>query len=136
MTIPPDVAMTGQKPDLVIINRKAEPPEVRLVELTVPWDTRSNIDGALKRKMERYEELTNTIKGNGFKCFNLPLEVGTRGLITARNRGVLTTLCHTMKLKKITKVTRSCSKLALFGSYSIWNARYSADWGGGGYLRL
>ena len=39
VTIPPDVAMTAQKPDLVIINRKASPPEVMLVELTVPWDS-------------------------------------------------------------------------------------------------
>ena len=34
----PDVAMTAQKPDLVIVNRKANPPEVTLVELTVPWN--------------------------------------------------------------------------------------------------
>ena len=34
VTIPPDVAMTAQKPDLVIINRKTK--EVKLVELTVP----------------------------------------------------------------------------------------------------
>ena len=47
VTIPPDMAMTGQKPDLVKQNRKSDPPEVRLVELTVPWDTTANIDGAL-----------------------------------------------------------------------------------------
>ena len=135
VTIPPDVAMTGQKPDLVIIKRKTDPPEVRLVELTVPWDTTANIDGALKRKTERYEALTNDIKGNGFKCFNLPLEVGTRELVTGRNKGVITTLCHAMGIKKISKVARSCSKLALLGSYTIWNARYSADWSGGGYLQ-
>ena len=37
------VFLTGQKPDLVIINRAASPPEVRLIELTVPWDTAGNI---------------------------------------------------------------------------------------------
>ena len=39
VTIPSDIDITGQKPDLVIINRNSSPPEVRLVELTVPWDT-------------------------------------------------------------------------------------------------
>ena len=51
VTIPPDVAMTAQKPDLVIINRKLK--EVKLVELTVPWDTAANMTAALKRKTER-----------------------------------------------------------------------------------
>ena len=52
VTIPPDVAMTAQKPDLVIINRKASPPEVMLVELTVPWDSSANMGAALQRKTD------------------------------------------------------------------------------------
>ena len=71
--------MTGQKQDFVIVNRTPEPPKVRLGELTVPWDTTANSDATLKRKNEKYEALTNNIKRNGFKRFNLPLEVGTRG---------------------------------------------------------
>ena len=55
VTIPADVAMTAQKPDLVIINRKAK--EVKLIELTVPWDTSANIQAATTRKAERYKEL-------------------------------------------------------------------------------
>ena len=52
---------------------------------------------ALTRKSERYRELTITIQGNGYKCLNLPLEIGTRGVVSARNRGVLTQLCHGLK---------------------------------------
>ena len=48
VTIPPDVAMTAQKPDL---DQNAK--EVKLVELTVPWDTSTNLAAALKRKTER-----------------------------------------------------------------------------------
>ena len=77
VTLPPDVAMTAQKPDLVIINRKASPPEVILVELTIPWDTSANMGAALQRKTARYEDLQTSIEGNGFKCSNLPLEIGT-----------------------------------------------------------
>ena len=133
VTVPPDVAMTAQKPDLVIINRKSK--EVKLVELTVPWDTSANMAAALQRKTERYNDLANEIQGNGFKCSNIPLEIGTRGIVNVRNRAVLTQLCHGMKVNKVSCVTKNCSKLALLGSYSIWNARYSTDWNGSGFLK-
>ena len=83
VTIPSDIAMTAQKPDLVIVNRKSK--EVKLVELTVPWDTTANMAAAMTRKTERYNELTTTIQGNGFKCLNIPLEIGTRGVMNTRN---------------------------------------------------
>ena len=77
----------------------------------------------------------NTIAGNGFKCLNLPLEIGTRGVVNTRNRAVLTQLCHGVKVNKVSSVIKNCSKLALLGSYTIWNARYSQDWSGGGFLK-
>ena len=77
--IPSDVAMTAQKSDLVIIKRKSK--EVKLVELTVPWDTTTNMTAAQNRETERYNELTTTIAGNGFRCYNIPLEIGTRGVV-------------------------------------------------------
>ena len=64
----------AQKPDLVIVNKKSK--DVKLVELTVPWDTTANMAAAMTRKTERYNELTTNIQGNGFKCFNIPLEQG------------------------------------------------------------
>ena len=30
---------------------------------------------------------------------------------------------------------KNCSKLAVLGSFSIWNARYSSDWNGGAVLK-
>ena len=133
VTIPPDVAMTAQKPDLVIVNRKTK--EVKLVELTVPWDTTANMTAAQSRKTERYKELTTTIAGNGFRCFNIPLEIGTRGVVNNRNRAVITQLCHGAKVNKVSSVIKNCSKLAILGSYTLWNARYSQDWSGGGFLK-
>ena len=79
VTIPPDLAMSAQKPDLVIIKRKTK--EVKLIELTVPWDTTNNMASALQRKTTRYENLVAEINGNGYKCSNIPLEIGTRGVV-------------------------------------------------------
>ena len=133
VTIPPDVAMTAQKPDLVIINRKSK--EVKLVELTVPWDTTANMTAAQTRKTERYNDLATTIAGKGFKCHNIPLEIGTRGVVNNKNKAVITQLCHSVKVNKVSTIIKNCSKLALLGSYTLWNARYSQDWNGGGYLK-
>ena len=133
VTVPPDLALTAQKPDLVIIKRGTK--EVFLVELTVPWDCSSNMAAAVQRKSERYQGLASAIEENGFKCFNTPLEIGTRGVINSRNRAVLNRLCLAMKVKKISNLITTCSKLALLGSYTLWNARYSTDWNSGGYLK-
>ena len=62
------------------------------MELTVPWDTKSNMTAALQRKTERYENPATEIKDNGFRCSNIPLEIGTRGVVNARNRAVLAQL--------------------------------------------
>ena len=121
VTIPPDVAMTAQKPDLVIINQNAK--EVKLVELTVPWDTSTNMAAALKRKTERYEDLAAEINGNGYKCFNIPLEIGTRGVVNSRNKAVLTQLCHAMKVTKRRKKKMSTPKI-----FTISHRLEVTDW--------
>ena len=108
----------------------------KLVELTVPWDTSNNMTLALQRKITRYENLVAESRGNCYKCSNTPLEIGTRGVVNSRNRAVLTELCHWMKVAKVSQVTKNCSKLALLGSYTIWNARHSLDWSSGGYLKI
>ena len=93
------------------------------------------MSAALQRKTERYQDLTTEIQGNGFKCLNIPLEIGTRGFINAKNKNILTQLCHGLRITKVSSVVKNCSKLALLGSFTIWNARYSSDWNGGAVLK-
>ena len=132
-TIPPEIMVTIQRPDLVIINTNTSPTTVLLVELTVPFSR--NIDAANTRKRLRYEFLTSDIEAAGYKCSNLPLEIGSRGHVTSRNRATPTYLCHTFGVAKFQQVIRNCSKLALLGSYTIFNARSASDLSGSGYLK-
>ena len=120
-TIPPEIMVTSSRPDIVIINRNTSPPSVLLLELTVPFS--NNIDAANARKRARYEFLKSDITEAGFTCSNMPLEVCSRGQITARNRETLLFLCHTFNIRKFQQVIRNCSKLALFGTYAISLAR-------------
>ena len=65
-TLPPDVALTASRPDLVLIDRSSNPHIVILAELTVAWDTVDNTDRARDRKDIRERES---------KCTNLPFEI-------------------------------------------------------------
>ena len=75
-TVPPDMALTEQKPDLVVIDRSQSPAKVILVELTVPWVSANNFKAALDRKTARYERLTEDLIGAGFDARNLPRTPG------------------------------------------------------------
>ena len=84
---------------------------VNFVSTALGRDTSASIDAALTRKTDRYIDLCGDIEDRGFKCYNIymPLEMGARGLIDKRNKGLLTHLCSIMKIGKITDITRNGS---------------------------
>ena len=132
-TIPPHIVTTVQRPDLVIIDKSTNPASVSLVELTIPF-TR-NIAGANTRKRERYEFLAADIDAAGYKCINLPLEICSRGHVNNRNRETLVNICHRLKIRKFQQVIKTCSKLSLLGSYTIFNMRSEPNWSDSGFLK-
>ena len=66
--MPHNIAMTEQRPDLVIINRERVPTKITLVELTCCWDTKGAFRAALERKSDRYERLVDDLKESGFNA--------------------------------------------------------------------
>ena len=70
VTVPLNIAITGQKPDLVIVKRNSTPPDVALVELTVPWDSASGME---KARIIKDVKLTTNIEDNCFSCQNILL---------------------------------------------------------------
>ena len=58
-----------------MIDRKV----VKLVELVVLWDT------TYKRKNKCYQDLDTEIQGNGFKYYNISLEIWTNGQLKEQN---------------------------------------------------
>ena len=132
-TIPPDIMVTTSRPDIVLVNRNTTPTSVILLEITIPFSR--NIEAANTRKRNRYEFLTSDIQDAGYNCSNMPLEVGSRGHLTSRNRETLIYICHMVGIRKYQQILRNCSKLALLGSYTIFLARGAPDWSGSGYLK-
>ena len=135
-TVPQEMALTEQKPDLVVIDRSVAPVKVLLVELTVPWDAANSFQAALDRKTARYERLTEDLKEAGFDSRNLPLEIGCRGVINQRNAANLEFICNQVGIRGIKKLKGALGRIALIGSYRIWLARNSQEWSSGELIRV
>ena len=76
----PDLALTGQIPDIVIHDKTSTPHKIILLELTCPWDMAAK--NAEVRKTQRYERLALDLEEAGMEVLNMPLEVGVRGYIS------------------------------------------------------
>ena len=85
---PTEITSTRQCPDLVIwsVNSK----KVIIAELTIPFE--ANIDRALQRKLEKYEDLREQCIKNGWSTDIFPLEIGCRCFISNSNSTFLTKL--------------------------------------------
>ena len=127
LTIPSSVIVTQQRPDLVIIDRSTTPHTVWLLELTISFER--NIEQAHTRKRNRYAFLEEDIKESGYKCNNVPFEVGSRGHITQSNRCNLVTVHKIAKPKvKLATFLKIISKISLLCSYSIFVSRNDRGW--------
>ena len=123
-TIPPDLLVTSDKPDICIIERKTK--EVTLYELTIPFEDRIKTSNILKET--KYQTLLSDISlenSVGFSAF----EVGARGWITKENKERLKDI-FTFSNKETTpkRFIQEIGKLALLGSYFIFLSRNQTDW--------
>ena len=123
-TIPPNICVTSEKPDIVIIDEVKK--TVDIYELTVPFDTR--IDKAHDLKMDKYSHFLTDINSN-YTATVTAFEVSSRGQITRDNK---------LRLRKLHKLTdnsvkfktfvKNISGLAILSSYYIFVSRKEVSW--------
>ena len=87
-TIPPDILICSQRPDLVITDRAKR--SIDVLELTVPFE--SNIERARERKAEKYSSLIANIESAGYKCTYHSIEIGARGVVAHGTAATLRTI--------------------------------------------
>lgn len=123
-TIPPDILVTPEKPDIVIINK--ERTRVEIFELTCPFEHR--IEVAENEKPRKYEPLVNEISKVTNVKFHT-LEIGSRGMLTKKNRQVLRKI-YQMTTKRVTEKTfvANVTTLCISASYYLFIARKNIDW--------
>ena len=134
-TVCPDLALTGQLPDIVIHDKASKPQKIILLELTCSWDSAASFNKAEARKTDRYDRLCLDLEEAGLQAINMPLEVGARGFINQRNMAVLATISSMCKVRDFKEFARTLGKISLLGSYRIWLARRSNEWAPGSFVR-
>ena len=133
-TIPLEIIVTGQRPDLVIIDSSTPTKTVYLLELTVCFETAGNMEAANARKYERYTSLSEDIKEAGYICKNIPFEVGSRGHLTLSNKSKIAMMHKLCSPKTSYKhFYQNVSKTSLLCSYSIFLSRLD-EWTSPQYL--
>ncbi len=124
-TIPTDILVTAQKPDLVI--RDSESKSIFIIELSVPFER--NIEDTHKKKIDRYENLISDIKDSGYSVRYYALEVGSRGYISQENTKRLKDLLHKLKCNtKLSVPKQALSKISLISSFIIYHSKTEAGW--------
>ena len=123
-TIPPNILPTSQRPDIFLYNASAK--TAMIAELTVPFE--QNTDKAHSRKQNKYASLMLDLNRADLKTSLVCFEVGSRGVITKDNISRLKSMFKFTKATFNKKAIRDISKLALLGSYGIWNSRQDPNW--------
>ena len=124
-TIPPDVLVTQARPDLVLLNRHEK--TICLLELTCSFER--NSEAANIRKTLRYTSLKSDLEENGYKCFLVPFEVGSRGYIFKSTKSNIFNIFTAMKISANHKhCIKNMSKISLLASYTIFHAYTQPTW--------
>ena len=133
-TIPGDLVATGQVPDIVLLDKTKK--KIVLLELTCPFDSSAtSFKNAEDRKTDRYERLTLDLKERGYDALNMPLEIGSRGVITSRNHMVLASVASMCGIRDLKIMRRTLGKISLLGSHRIYLARASREWTSGDFIK-
>ena len=123
-TIPPSLAVTLKKPDIVIVDQKTK--SAHIFELTVPGETR--LETAHKLKTESFSHFVTDIQSH--RVTLTPFEVGAHtGHINNENKNRLKTL-HGFCTKdiKLKKFKENISAIVVLSSYFIFNCRNQDAW--------
>ena len=122
-TIPPEVLITTDRPDLVIVDEENK--KVKTFELTVPHI--SNIEKRHELKTNKYQYLEN--ESNDYSIKTEAFEVEIRGYISKENKKIIKEiykLCSTKDTHK--EFQQKISKLAINGSSYIYMSRSQKEW--------
>ena len=131
-TIPLHIAITKQKPDLVVINNTQK--HITIMELSVPFE--SNIDSTHNRKVERYQHLISDIEQNGYEVVYFPIEIGSRAYISKENNHRLKTFFHKLTDTRYNQIKQDICKIVLISSFVIFHSKYDDSWINPAYVRL
>ena len=124
-TIPPDILVTSSRPDVVIVDRSSK--EIHILELTCSFE--KNIESAHTLKSRKYNDLKSDLEDKGWTANLVPFEIGSRGLITKRNKSsIIKTLKKTHMKLNHNRIFKDVSKISLLCSFVLFQAHAEPSW--------
>ena len=122
-SIPPELCVTVQKPDIVIIDKQKK--EIHLFELTCPCE--ENIEYWHQEKSKKYAHFITDC--TGYKCTVQCFEVSTKGFINTRNHTTLKSLHKFLKPQiTLSNFKQNISAISLTASHQIFICRKDPTW--------
>jgi hypothetical protein len=130
-SIPADVMVQAQRPDLVIIYWSVHGRHrIALVELTCPWDTDAN--RAEEHKTPKYADLKTALSNEGLDCSLYLIEVGAQGhiikLVKDRLRSLFWAWVPAGHRSSIGQMMKDVSRISLVCSFAIFQAHNDPVW--------
>ncbi len=120
--VPPTIASTSQRPDVCVYSEKAK--KVCFIELTSPAE--ENIQIWKLKKRQKYMDLVEEAKTNGYSACCRTIEVGARGFVSKSSMNVFS--MFGVGEKQRSTIRREMSKIAIRCSHFIWINRDNPKW--------
>ena len=116
------IASTSQRPDICVYSDSAK--KVCFVELTSPAEENINLWKIKKR--EKYIDLVEEAKSNGYSACCRTIEVEARGFVAKSSMSVFSMFGIGFRQKET--IRRELSKIAIRCSHFIWISRDNRSW--------
>ena len=123
LKIPTEITFTNLRPDITLISNQSK--QIGIVELTVPNEDRIEISGELKR--QKYEQIAQDGKLNGWRVKIWAVEVGCRGFPATSLAYFLKDIGYKGKEKK--EALEKIGQAAQYASHTLWKASHYKNWG-------
>ncbi len=120
--IPPEIAASSLRPDMCIYSLSAK--KCLFVELTSPFE--DNIAKWKIKKFDKYTDLVNQARHNGWTTVLNTVEVGARGFVNADSLKLFRLVG--LSSKQCNNIRRELSTIAIRTSHFIWLNRNNTEW--------
>ena len=126
----PYVIVTGQRPDMVVVNSELR--RAIVYKLTCPFD--SNVGTVHDYKMGKHASVVNDIQGDGYIADLFCVEISVRGQISKANSarikstGLKCGASVDLICKLFANLFANYLQTSLLSSFSIFCARNEAEW--------
>ena len=124
-TIPPKIIATSARPDIFIIYDN----QAVIIELTVPWNSQSNIQKArsFKQNKDNYQHLVSDLSMLGYSVQLQTIEIGCLGHYTSEAYAALKSGAPNSKPADRRCALTHAAKTAISSSYFLFTSRSLPD---------